>query len=76
MLTPLQILAFYNAVANNGVLMKPYIVSEIQHMGKVKETFKPIIIDQAIASKSTIKKAQLLLEGVVENGTAKKNSHR
>jgi cell division protein FtsI (penicillin-binding protein 3) len=74
MLTPLQILTFYNAVANDGVLMKPYVVSEIQHMGKVKETFKPVIIDQAIASKSTIKKAQLLLEGVVENGTAKKIS--
>ncbi|NJK83003.1 MAG: peptidoglycan glycosyltransferase, partial [Saprospiraceae bacterium] len=59
MLTPLQILTFYNAVANNGVLMKPYIVSEIQHMGKVKATYKPIILDPSIAASATIKKHNL-----------------
>lgn len=71
MLTPLQLLAFYNAVANNGTLMKPYLVSEVQHLGETKEIYKPTIIDQAIASKSTIEQAQSLLEGVVERGTAK-----
>ncbi len=72
MLTPLQLLTFYNAVANNGTLMKPYVVSEIQHLGETKEVFKPTIIDQSIASQPTIQKAQSLLEGVVERGTAKK----
>ncbi|MEM9886335.1 MAG: penicillin-binding protein [Bacteroidota bacterium] len=71
-LTPLQLLAFYNAVANNGMLMKPYLVSEIQHLGETLETFKPRIIDQSIASRKTINEVQGLLEGVVERGTAKK----
>ncbi|MEM0992981.1 MAG: penicillin-binding transpeptidase domain-containing protein [Bacteroidota bacterium] len=71
-LTPLQLLTFYNAVANNGMLMKPYLVTEIQHLGETLETFKPRIIDQSIASRKTINAVQGLLEGVVEQGTAKK----
>ncbi|MEO1624711.1 MAG: penicillin-binding transpeptidase domain-containing protein, partial [Bacteroidota bacterium] len=71
-ITPLQLLAFYNAVANDGRMMKPYLVSEIQHFGNTLQTFKPTIVKQRIASSGTIEKAQALLEGVVENGTAKK----
>ncbi|MEM8527218.1 MAG: penicillin-binding protein [Bacteroidota bacterium] len=71
-LTPLQMLSFYNTVANNGRMMKPYLVSEVQHLGETKETFKPRIIDQSIASRKTIAQVQELLEGVVERGTAKK----
>ncbi|MEM9920053.1 MAG: penicillin-binding protein [Bacteroidota bacterium] len=71
-ITPLQLLAFFNAVANNGQMMKPYLVSEIQHFGKTKTSFKPTVVKRRIASPSTIRKAQSLLEGVVERGTAKK----
>jgi cell division protein FtsI (penicillin-binding protein 3) len=69
-LTPLQLLNLYNTVANGGKMMKPYLVSEVQRFGKTIKTFEPEIIDNQIAKSSTIKKAQQLLEGVVENGTA------
>lgn len=70
-LTPLQLLAFYNAVANDGMMMKPYLVSSIERFGETVEEIPPTVIDRRIASKSTIERAQLLLESVVERGTAK-----
>ena len=72
MVTPLQLLTLYNAVANNGTMMKPYLVSEIQHYGKVKKTFKPTIIKKNIASAKTIENVQELLQAVVDTGTAEK----
>lgn len=69
-LTPLQILTFYNAVANNGKMVKPQFVREIRKMGNPIQQFQPKVINPSICSKSTIKKAKLMLEGVVENGTA------
>lgn len=70
-LTPLQVLAFYNAVANNGRLMKPIFVEEIRQTGRTIKRFHPQIIKRSIASQQTIEKATELLVGVVENGTAK-----
>lgn len=70
-LTPLQILAFYNAIANNGKLLKPYFVTEIQKHGKVVKSFSTEVLNPSICSKSTINKAHKLLRGVVEEGTAK-----
>ena len=70
-LTPLQILRLYNAVANDGRMMKPYIVSAITKEGRTVKRFRPQTVDSHIASSSTIKKAQELLRGVVENGTGK-----
>ena len=72
MLTPLQLLAFFNAVANDGVMMKPFLVKEIQEEGMILEKFVPTVVRRRIASKKTIRNAKLLLEGVVERGTAKK----
>lgn len=71
-LTPLQILTFYNAVANNGRLMKPYLVSAIERNGEPIQVVKPTVVKRAIASRSTIEQVRLLLEGVVERGTAYK----
>jgi cell division protein FtsI (penicillin-binding protein 3) len=73
--TPLQILAFYNAVANNGVLVKPQFVKEIRSRGKVVKKFKSEVINSAICSKKTLEKARAMLEGVVENGTASNLRH-
>lgn len=70
--TPLQMLSFYNAVANKGQLMKPYLVSAIERNGEPVEVFRPTILDKKIASQSTIEQARILLEGVVEQGTARK----
>jgi cell division protein FtsI (penicillin-binding protein 3) len=52
-------------------MMKPYIVSEISREGSTVKRFRPEVVDSKIASSSTIRKAQELLEGVVERGTAK-----
>ncbi|MEM1326812.1 MAG: penicillin-binding protein [Bacteroidota bacterium] len=68
--TPLQMLTLYNAVANNGMMMKPYLVTEIQHHGETQKVFKPTMLSQSIASRKTIAQAQQLLEGVVLRGTA------
>jgi len=69
-LTPLQILTFYNAVANDGRMVKPRFVKKIMEHGKQVRKFDPEVINPSISSRSTIRKAQELLEGVVESGTA------
>ena len=76
-MTPLQILTFYNAVANGGKMVKPRFVTEVRDGNRVVKSFDTEVITNAICSRSTIRKAQSLLEGVVENGTAKnlKNSN-
>jgi cell division protein FtsI (penicillin-binding protein 3) len=70
-LTPLQILTFYNAVANDGKMVKPRFVTEVRDGNRVVKSFDTEVITNSICSRSTIRKAQSLLEGVVENGTAK-----
>jgi cell division protein FtsI (penicillin-binding protein 3) len=70
-MTPLQILAFYNAIANNGKMVKPRFVKEIRYHGKVIQQFKTEVLNPSICSKETVNKAVKMLEGVVENGTAK-----
>lgn len=70
-LTPLQILTFYNAVANNGKMVRPMFAREIRDMGVIVQKFEPVVINPSIASVQTIEKAKSLLRGVVENGNAK-----
>lgn len=68
--TPLQTLTLYNAVANNGCMVRPMLVKEIRKSNMLVKVFKPVVINPAIVSKTTIEKARKLLEGVVEKGTA------
>jgi cell division protein FtsI (penicillin-binding protein 3) len=70
LLTPLQILTFYNAVANDGKMVKPRFVTAVVRNGSVIRNFEPEIVSNAIASRQTIRKAKKMLEGVVEHGTA------
>jgi cell division protein FtsI (penicillin-binding protein 3) len=70
LITPLQLLTLYNAVANNGVMVKPQFVEEIRHSGKTVKAITPEVLNPAVCSPETIHQLQLLLEGVVENGTA------
>ncbi len=70
-MTPLQVLTLYNAIANNGKMMKPMFVKEIRNAGIRLEEIKPQVIKQSVASRETIDKARRMLEGVVEEGTAK-----
>jgi cell division protein FtsI (penicillin-binding protein 3) len=69
-LTPLQLLTLYNAVANDGKMVKPVFVKEIRRNGQVTQIFSPVVINPSICSRATIEKAKTLLEGVVKEGTA------
>ena len=69
-LTPLQILTFYNAIANNGRMVKPRLVKSLVRHGQVVQSFSPEVISSSICSRSTLRKVKEVLEGVVEQGTA------
>jgi len=69
-LSPIQLLTLYNAVANNGKMLKPIFVKEIRKDGFPLQTFSPEVIIPSICSLATLEKARILLEGVVERGTA------
>ena len=70
-LTPLQILAFYNAIANDGQRMRPRLVKEIRNRGEVLESFEPEEVGGRICSRKTLKQVREMLENVVNNGTAR-----
>jgi cell division protein FtsI (penicillin-binding protein 3) len=69
-MTPLQILTFYNAIANNGIMVKPKFVSALRTEGKIDKVFETEVINPKIASLETVKKLRRVLEKVVEQGTA------
>ena len=69
-ITPLQTLALYNAVANNGVFLKPQFVKYIKKGSELQQEYKPEILNASICSKSTLQDLKEILEGVVERGTA------
>lgn len=70
MVTPMQTLTYYNAVANDGKMVKPMFVTSIKEGGAIIEEFETVIINEQVASTQTIDSAKSLLEGVVERGTA------
>ncbi len=65
-LTPLQTLAFYNAIANDGQLLRPRLIKEVKEWNKTIYTFDKEIINEAICSKETAKQVRHLLKNVVE----------
>lgn len=69
-MTPLQILTFYNAIANDGEMMKPIFVRKITDKSSVVREIDPVVINPHICSEKTAKQAQKLLEAVVQEGTA------
>lgn len=69
-LTPLQILTFYNAVANDGVAIKPRFVKQAVYHGNVISSYKTQVLNPSICSRETIVKVKQMLEGVVQEGTA------
>jgi cell division protein FtsI (penicillin-binding protein 3) len=70
-ITPLQMLALYNAVANNGKMIAPILVKEIRRLGNTVEQFQARVINEKVCSDATLGKMRSLLEGVVIEGTAK-----
>lgn len=70
-LTPLQMLTFYNAIANNGRWVQPHLLERIEAFGTIMEKRKPSMRREAICSPATLRAVQQALEAVVETGTAK-----
>jgi cell division protein FtsI (penicillin-binding protein 3) len=72
LITPLHMLMVYNAVANNGTMMKPYLVNSIRKLGIEIKTFSPTVLVEKICSDETLGKLKGCLLDVVESehGTA------
>ena len=68
-LTPLQTLTFYNAIANNGKMVKPQFVTEVKAWNKTIKKYNTQIINPKICSQETIDKLHAILENVVKRGT-------
>lgn len=66
----MYMLNFYNAIANRGKLMRPYIVDRVVKDGEIIEQHEPEVINSQICKESTLKAIRHALEGVVEHGTA------
>ncbi len=76
-ITPLHTLTLYNAVANDGEMIKPVFVTAVSKADNIKQDFETEELTGKICSNKTLNQLKLLLEGVVDNGTAKnlKNAH-
>lgn len=72
MVTPLQTLTLYNAVANNGEMVRPQFVKEIRNVNETVKVFDKSVINPQIVSSKTIGEMQQLLKNVVERGTGKR----
>lgn len=69
--SPLQTLTLYNAVANRGKMMRPYLVSSVKEEGILLKQVEPTTVSENICSKKTLQQLQSCLEGVCTEGTAK-----
>jgi cell division protein FtsI (penicillin-binding protein 3) len=70
-ITPLQTLNLYNAIANNGVMMRPYLVNSIQEEGKIIKSISPKVYNAQLCKPTTVRDLRIALEGVCINGTGK-----
>ena len=70
--TPLHILTFYNAIANKGRMMKPYLVEDIEENGIVTEKRGPGVLNAAVCSRAVADTITRALKAVTEEGTAKR----
>jgi len=71
LISPLQTLTLYNAIANDGKMMKPYLVDDIQLAGNIERKNKPVTILPEVCNQETLRQLQECLEGVCISGTAK-----
>lgn len=74
--SPLQILALYNGIANNGKLMKPQIVKEIRKADRRVKQYVPTVLNPQICSPEALRNAKTILRGVVQRGTARRINSR
>lgn len=71
LVTPLQMAAFYNGLANDGRLMRPWLVKEIREDARVIQSFGPEVLNEQMCSYETAVQMQELMKAVVSYGTAK-----
>jgi cell division protein FtsI (penicillin-binding protein 3) len=71
-IAPINTVAFYNAIANNGKMMQPRFVKQLVKDGQVIKEFEPVVLKEQIAKPSTIKMMQTILEHVVSQGLGRK----
>lgn len=69
--SPLHTLMLYNAIANDGKMMKPYLVNSIKNNGVAVKEFKPTVVDDYLCKPQVIRDAKLCMEAVTSIGTAK-----
>lgn len=67
LVTPLHLLCFYNAVANKGKFMKPYLVSSIQQYGVTLRSIEPQVLVEKICSNETLLQLQECLSAVIDS---------
>jgi cell division protein FtsI (penicillin-binding protein 3) len=70
--TPLQTLALYNAIANDGKMIKPFFVKEIKEWNTSVQKYETEVINEKICSDETLKKVKAVLQNVVKKGTGSK----
>jgi len=71
-MTPLQTLMFYNAIANDGVMVKPRFIKEIRVMSKEVQQFETEVLNDRICSLKTLNEIRDILKNIVIRGTGKK----
>lgn len=69
-ITPLQMLTFYNAIANNGKMVKPLLVSSIRDKSRIYQEYTTEVLQEKICSEETLKQIRQMLQMVVQKGTA------
>ena len=70
-ISPLQTLMLYNAIANGGKMMKPYLVDNIQKDGIITKQFEPNVLSESICNPNVVKAAKECMRAVITTGTAK-----
>ena len=69
--SPLQTLTLYNAIANDGIMMKPYLVNRIENNGIPEKEFEPTVLERNLCTPEVIKAARQSMESVTTEGTAR-----
>ena len=71
-IAPINTVAFYNAIANDGKMMQPRFVKQLVKNGQVVKEYEPVVLKERIAKPQAIKTMQTILEHVVSQGLGRK----
>ena len=70
-LSPINVLTFYNAIANNGILLRPFFVKAVTKNSEVVQSYSTEVLNDKFCSSSVLGDVREALEAVVEYGTGK-----